>query len=437
MLTPHATAEIYDPATGLWQSAGTLTERRISAPAIVLGNGLVLVAGGFNPKDYRAYLDSAELYNPATNTWRPTGAMTTRRTSFALTLLADGRVLVAGGYQAHPSGSGLLYLSSAEIYDPATERWTAVASMSTTRSSNTMSLLPDGRALIVGGKFRSERPDMLDTTEIYDPVANTWTPGATMASSGRGLHDSVTFPDGRIMIVGGHSNWGGMVAATEIYDPAFGTWLWAATFPEQVGAITATLLDSEHVLVAGGLSTSISNRAYVYDPSPPPSPTFTPQPHGCFRPASTTTATRTPTPSTSGLTVLEQPAGVVAAAGQSGEVQLYLPAIVRGQGSSTLTRTPTSTHAPSATSTESPIATSTPTLSHTALPSAASTATLAATSTLTSTETATATHTSTMTPTETATATHTSTVTPTETATATHTSTVTPTRCPTATPVSG
>ena len=108
----------------------------------MLPNGKVLVAGGYNGS---GYLTSAELYDPASGSWTATGSLNTARGNHTATLLPNGKVLVAGGY----NGGG--YLTSAELYDPASGSWTATGSLNTARYDHTATLLPNGKVLVAGG----------------------------------------------------------------------------------------------------------------------------------------------------------------------------------------------------------------------------------------------------------------------------------------------
>ena len=93
-----ASAELYDPATGTWSVTGTLNAARGWHTATLLPNGDVLVAGACNDGIYCGSRNScAELYNPATGTWRVTGELNTPRFYHAATLLPDGQVLIVGG----------------------------------------------------------------------------------------------------------------------------------------------------------------------------------------------------------------------------------------------------------------------------------------------------------------------------------------------------
>jgi hypothetical protein len=113
----------------------------------LLPDGKVLVAGGQNNS---GSVSSAELYDPASGTWRlTTGSLNDARRNHTATLLPNGDVLVAGGVGAGP------FLSSAELYDPASGTWTATGSLNTARFAHTATLLPDGKVLVAGGQSNS------------------------------------------------------------------------------------------------------------------------------------------------------------------------------------------------------------------------------------------------------------------------------------------
>jgi hypothetical protein len=123
-----------------FEETGSLGTAREVHTATLLPNGKVLVAAGYNG----SYLASAELYDPASGTWSATGSLATARYLHTATLLPNGKVLVAGGDNG-------VSLASAELYDPESGSWTATGSLVTPRDSHTATLLAEGKVLMAGG----------------------------------------------------------------------------------------------------------------------------------------------------------------------------------------------------------------------------------------------------------------------------------------------
>jgi hypothetical protein len=250
LLTDGGTAELYDPASETFSSTGAPTvDRNFGASGTLLRNGKVLFAGGGGL--ISTAVGSAELYDPATGTFTPTGDMSDRRSGHTATLLADGRVLVTGGsLNGFPEAA----LASAEIYDPATGTFTPTGSMATPRQEHTATLLRDGRVLITGGYTGDARLGQR-TAELYDPATGTFTPTPTNLTTGRGHHTATTLPDGRVLIAGGFTQFPGQgVDSAELYDPATGTFTPTGAMHDLRGWHTATLLNNGTVLVAGGFT---------------------------------------------------------------------------------------------------------------------------------------------------------------------------------------
>ena len=262
---PRGSAELYDPITRTWTDTGSFAVARWYHTATLLPNGQVLVAGGQagNPRNPGENQTSAELYDPATGMWTPTGSMSIAHSHHTATLLPSGQVLVAGGY----SGSNAL---SAELYDPATGVWTPTGSLPVGRWDHTATLLPNGQVLVAGG-LGTDGVTHLASAELYDPSTGSWRETGSMAHE-RSSHTATLLPNGQVLVAGGIGDccpvpfW----ASAELYDPATGTWTETGSMATGRDLHTATLLPNGQVLVAGGgtFPGGILRSAELYTPAP-------------------------------------------------------------------------------------------------------------------------------------------------------------------------
>ncbi|MCP3935167.1 MAG: hypothetical protein GY708_07320, partial [Actinomycetia bacterium] len=253
-----------DPS-GTWTETGTLTGSRGFHTATLLPSGKVLIAGGENGN---SPLNIADLYDPATGTFEPTGALNHARSEHTATLLPSGKVLVVGGQGT--SGSNVS-LASVEIYDPETGEWAEGPSLDQGRRAHTATLLASGKVLVAGGDaktvgnpLRCDTTETLNTAKVYDPTPpGTWEGALTMTESRRS-HTATLLPDGKVLIAGGNnvtgSFWCNQLTSAEIYNPATSA-VTAVVDHMDTGRHlhTATLLPSGKVLLAGGTETSSSD----------------------------------------------------------------------------------------------------------------------------------------------------------------------------------
>ena len=223
-----ASAEIYDPTTGRFSRTGSLRTTQSVDTATALQNGSVLVTGSFFDMRVPDYSASAELYDPASGTFAHAGSMSTVRYDATAPLLLNGQVLVAGG-----SDSSSFSLGSAEVYDPTGNTFRPVV-MVTPREGQTATLLSDGRVLVAGG-FGTNETGWEASVETYDPLSGRFTPSGSMAIPRR-KQTATLLPDGRVLIAGGESDLSGIarlfptttsplssLASAELYNPASGT----------------------------------------------------------------------------------------------------------------------------------------------------------------------------------------------------------------------
>ena len=205
-----SSAEVFDPATGQWSSAGSMSHPRQGHSLVALDNGTALVAGGDSGDDP---FQSVEIYDPSSGTWSGTADMADARERFAAVVLQDGKVLVVGG------GGTDGRLASAELYDPGSGTWSAAAEMSTPRLKPAAVVMQDGKVLVVGGLGAGQ---FLGTAEVYDPATDSWSDAGSM-ETGRGFHTATLIDDGRVVVTGGFG-FSGPTNSTEIYDPESNTW---------------------------------------------------------------------------------------------------------------------------------------------------------------------------------------------------------------------
>jgi large repetitive protein len=269
-------AELYDPVAATYAPTGWMGTGRYRPTVTLLANGDVLVTGGAqvlwnSPEPQSLPIRTAELYHPATGTFTSTGSLHAGRSGHTATLLRDGRVLIVGGSGGQERRKRH---ASAELYDPATGSFTPTGSLHAGRSGHTATLLADGRVLIVGGVDALDRP--LRTAELYDPARGRFSRVRSL-HAGRSGHTATLLDNSRVLIVGGVDGRGRPGRTAELYDPARerffatgspptargaqGPFPPTGSPPGVQGAVTATLLRGGRVLVVG------ERTADIYDPA--------------------------------------------------------------------------------------------------------------------------------------------------------------------------
>jgi hypothetical protein len=285
-----AVCDVFDPATGAWTPASPMLAPREYHSLTVLADGRVLAAGGFNHvgSTYDEARSSTELFDPATGAWTAAASMAQPRYQHGAVRLPDGRVLVAGGYG---QASSTVQLVSAELYDPATNTWTPTAPMPS--AANDLVLLQDGRVLggatnarvvlydpaanewtdagpppsssfvtgpmggalvsLADGRVLQSGGSATGVTWIWNPGTGAWTAGAPLLPE-RVDHRLVLASDGTVFAVGGRAN--NPVAFVDHYFPASNTWIAEAPLAEARATPAVTLLADGRILVYGGRSTA-------------------------------------------------------------------------------------------------------------------------------------------------------------------------------------
>ncbi|HET7434620.1 MAG TPA: kelch repeat-containing protein [Thermoanaerobaculia bacterium] len=247
------TAELYDVSNGA-VATGKLAAKRQNHTATLLPNGTVLIAGGETVLNGQStFVTSAELYDPATGKFTTLSSGMTRA-GHSATRLPNGKVLMAGG---GPTSQ------PAEIFDPAANTFTQTGWPTTTHyGGHSVTLLPNGKVLVAGGDFDGKK------AELYDPETNAFVPLPDMVAEHVG-HTATLLPNGQVFIAGGYNLARNAISVAELFDPATNTFTPAGTLSHPRAFHTATLTANGRVLLAGGESAPSTPAAdwETYDPN--------------------------------------------------------------------------------------------------------------------------------------------------------------------------
>jgi hypothetical protein len=201
---------------------------------------------------------TAPLAAGSPNTFSPTGTMNVARYGQNAWTLANGEVLVLGG------ANSLAAEQSAELYDPATGKWTLIGNPDPAGLFGYEAvLLPDGDVLVVGGSFLGSGGQATNGAALFNASTGTSTPTGRMNVARNGFM-LVVLPNGKVLAAGGDSNFS-QPATAELYDPATGKWTPTGSLPGSYDGYGAVLLGDGEVLA---VVAQVTGSAYVlYDPA--------------------------------------------------------------------------------------------------------------------------------------------------------------------------
>ena len=240
--------DVYNPVTGAWSAAAPIPTARSLPGAALAANGRIYVVGGHTGGG-SGYSGVTEAFDTATGTWTSgLATMPTGRYEVAAVAAGTGaqeRIYALGGFnQAAVGGS----LATVEAYNPASDTWSAVASLPTARRGLAAVRGGDGLVYAIGGSPVSGGPPS-DAVDAYDPATNSWSSRAPLPTP-RAYHAAALGADGRIYVVGGI----GAGANVEAYDPGTNTWRTVAPLPTPRDALAAASSGGRVYAIGGQVS---------------------------------------------------------------------------------------------------------------------------------------------------------------------------------------
>jgi hypothetical protein len=265
---------IFDPATSKWTRVADMHNPRWYPDLIELADGRFVAISG-NSTDSSTWADHPEVYDPSTNTWTVLSSVSTSQVheeeypfsylvpngnvftigpsedkSFLLNvsnqtwtqvggssgvvngssvMYRPGKILYSGGTNTQDSNSPANSTTAVIDLNAQTPTWRQTSPMLHARVYHTLTMLPDGTVLAVGGETTWGQTGSTETTggvlpsEIWNPDTETWSPAAPLAAT-RGYHSTaVLMPDGTVLVGGsGHANPGYPGQnSSQIYSPPY------------------------------------------------------------------------------------------------------------------------------------------------------------------------------------------------------------------------
>jgi Kelch motif/Galactose oxidase, central domain len=225
---------IYSPQLDSWSKVGDLHVARSGATAVQLADGQVLIAGGsvlLAAPNFFGFSNSAETFDPQTNSWSLVGPMHAARTAIALVALRGGRALAAGGCASATYGNLSGGVTEADVFDPATSAWTVTTPLPEARCGASGLTLRDGRALVTGGSGSNPQQGFDTNAFFYDEHKRDWSvAGSTVADAS----SPILLSDGRVFVAAVQSGpvkgaLASFVIGGQLFDPASGDWSYATS----------------------------------------------------------------------------------------------------------------------------------------------------------------------------------------------------------------
>jgi N-acetylneuraminic acid mutarotase len=261
-------AEIYDPKLDVWTVIPPRYPHGTSHTATLMQDGRVLVVGGCIGSGICT--EKVETFDPRTNRWMDALPLAEDRGGQTTQNLNNGKVLVAGGNTAN---NKIPNDGTALVYDPQGNTWTKTGPMNFPRTLTKSAKLPDGKVLVAGGiVIGSDPPSISDAVEIYDPDTNLWKPVPSMSQARYGFILD-TLSNGQIVAAGGSRDYeccwtsDSYVHEVEVFNPSTEQWSVIGELPGPSFLATSIKLSDGRVWIAGGqVGDLVTDKTWLIQP---------------------------------------------------------------------------------------------------------------------------------------------------------------------------
>lgn len=241
-LTPHS---ILDPVSGVWSSVSVngTTVHSFTVCALGPANRIYIVG---SPNS-----GVLQIYDVAANTWTNATSLPTMTYLAAGDFGDDGRLYFFGGQ----TNSGILDIT--RIYDPATATWTTGAPLPEPRTGATAQRGADGRIYVIGGRKGAASPTVTAQVDIYDPATDTWTAGAPAPGARTYLGSAATHNRRTLIVVGGSTTSTSVLqsgpyhAEVYAYSVAANRWTTLLSLPSE-RSYPSVAITNGRLVVSGG-----------------------------------------------------------------------------------------------------------------------------------------------------------------------------------------
>jgi WD40 repeat protein len=206
-----STAERYDSTTRRWATVSSMHTARIYSQLATLQNGKVIVTGGRSTAVSVSATVTCEIFDPVAGTWGSIASMHHARDIHAIAVMGNGSVLVAGGFD------GSVTLSSAELYDPVANKWTYMQSLFTIRAGLGLVMLNNGTAMVLGGEISPS--DVLASSVVLD-ATGSWRVSSMIMPTRLVYFGATMLKNGSVFIAGGGESAGTPTNITRVWTPS-------------------------------------------------------------------------------------------------------------------------------------------------------------------------------------------------------------------------